>query len=112
MMWALENVAVVPGFLRSLGNIVREGGGVYVGIQRGVWQAGSLDLVSFNDPLTGTTLALAATAVIVTVPGVQAKIAESRSTFTAMRDSRAYRESPRSDLPTEGLRGRGAMCAN
>ncbi len=111
-MCALENVAAVPGFLRSVRTIIREGGGEYVGIQRGVWQAGSPDLVLFNDPLTGTTLALAASATLVTVRHVRAKIAESRSTFAAVRESRAHRESRRSDPPTEVLWSRGTKCAN
>ena len=111
-MCAFQKVATAPGFLRSLGNIIREGGGEYVGIQRGVQLAGSPDLVLFNDPLTGTTLALAASAMLATVPRVRAKIAESRSTFAAVKESRAYRESRRSDLPTEGLWSRGAIRAN
>ena len=92
-MCALENIAAVPGFLRSVRAIIRERGGKYVGIQRRAWQAGSPDLVLFNDPQTGTTLALAASAAIVTVQHVRAKLTESRSTFAAMRKSGAYKES-------------------
>lgn len=106
-MCALENVAAVPGVLRSVRTIIREGGGEYVGIQRGVWQAGSPDLVLFNDPLTGTTLALAASAALVSVWHVRAKIAESRSTFAAMRKKGAYRESRQGDPPWNSSWGRG-----
>ena len=110
-MCALANVAAIPGFLRSVRTIIREGGGEYVGIQRGVWQAGNPNLVLFNYPMTGTTLALAA---IVTAQRVRAKIADSRAMFVAMRKSGAYRKSRQGDLPWKGLwsRGRGALCAN
>ncbi len=83
-----------------------------MGIQRGVPQAGSPDLVLFNDPLTGTTLTLIASAAFVTVERVRAKIAKSRSMFAAVRENRAHRESRRSDLPTEGSWSGGAMRAN
>ena len=113
-MCILGNLAAAPPPPRSMKSIIREGGGEYVGIQRGVWQAGSPDLVLFNDPLTGTTLALAASAAIVTAQRVRAKIAESRSMFVATRKSGAYRESRQGDLPwnSSWSSGRGALCAN
>ncbi len=111
-MSAFENVAAAPALPRSMKSIIREGGGEYVGIQHGVWQVGSPDLVLFNDPLTGTTLALVAGAAFVTVQRVRAKIAGSRSAFAAMRESGAYRESRQRDLRWEGSWSRGAMYAN
>ncbi len=111
-MCAFENVAAASELPRSVKTIIREGGGEYVGIQRGVWQAGSPDLVLFNDPLTGTTLALAASAAFVTVQCVRTKIAESRLVFAAMRESGAYRESRQGDLPWNSSWSRGALCAN
>jgi len=93
-------------------SIISEGGGEYVGIQRGVPQAGSPDLVLFNDPLTGTTLTLIASAAFVTVERVRAKLAESRSMFAAMRKSKAYGESRQRDLPWEGSWSGEAMYAN
>lgn len=113
-MCPLGNLAAAPPPLRPMKSIISEGGGEYVGIQGGVWQAGSPDLVLFNDPLTGTTLALAASAAIVTAQRVRAKIAESRSMFVAMRESGASRESRQGDLPwnSSWSRGRGALCAN
>ncbi len=112
MMCAFENAAAAPALPRSMITIIHEGGGEYVGIQHGVWQAGSPDLVLFNDPLTGTTLALVASAAFVTVQRVRAKIAESRSAFATMRESGEYRESRQRDLPWEGSWSRGAMYAD
>ena len=65
---------------------IREAGGEFVGVQRGVPRAGNPDLVLFNDPMTGTTLALAVDDKHITVQRVQAKIERSRHRFAAMRD--------------------------
>ena len=111
-MCALGNLAAALPLPRSVKSIISEGGGEYVGIQRGVPQAGSPDLVLFNDPLTGTTLTLIASAAFVTVEHVRAKLAESRSMFAAMRKSEAYGESRQRELPWEGSWSREAMYAN
>jgi hypothetical protein len=57
------------------------GGGEYRGIQRGSQQSGIPDLALFNDPLTGTTLALVTNAACMTAQEVRAKILHSRSRF-------------------------------
>ena len=56
-------------------------GGEYRGIQRGAGQMGIPDLILFNDPITGTTLALVANTNGVTAQHVQAKIKRSRVLF-------------------------------
>jgi hypothetical protein len=55
------------------------GGGVYKGIQRG--SSRIPDLVLFNDPATGTTLALVSDGRPITARTIQAKIARSRARF-------------------------------
>lgn len=57
------------------------GGGEYRGIQRGSRHMGIPDLVLFNDPITGTTLALVANTNGITAQHIQAKIKRSRSLF-------------------------------
>lgn len=58
------------------------GGGKYQGIQRGSRQRGIPDMVLFNDPLTGTTLALIVNGGRpITAQRIRAKIASSRATF-------------------------------
>jgi hypothetical protein len=64
-------------FQESAKEIVTAGGGEYKGIQRGTLQ--TPDLILFNDPVTGTTLALAADRRQITVARIQAKIARSRA---------------------------------
>lgn len=61
---------------------VRRGGGQYVGIQRGLGTADVPDLVLFNDPQTGSTLALAISQV--SPWRVRAKIQDSRFRFAAV----------------------------
>jgi hypothetical protein len=58
------------------------GGGEYRGIQRGSRQKGIPDLILFNDPLTGTTLALVANGRHITAQNVRAKIDRSRARFS------------------------------
>ena len=65
-----------------------EAGGQFVGVQRGVPRPGSPDLVLFNDPMTGTTLALAVNNKHITVQRVQAKIEHSRHRFAEARRGR------------------------
>lgn len=60
---------------------VTAGGGEYRGVQRGSQQKGIPDLILFNDPLTGTTLALVANATLITPQMVRAKIGRSRADF-------------------------------
>ncbi len=60
-------------------------GGQFVGVQRGVPRAGSPDLILFNDPTTGTTLALAVNNKHITVQRVRAKIEHSRHRFAKAR---------------------------
>ncbi len=111
-MCAFENITAAPELPRSVKKIIREGGGEYVSIQRGVWQAGSPDFALFNHPLTGTTLAVAASAAFVTVQRDRSKIAESRSVFVAMRETAAYRKNRQDDLRWNSSRSRRAVCAN
>lgn len=61
--------------------VITAGGGAYKGIQRGCSRTGIPDLVLFNDPLTGTTLALVANKKRITVYRVRAKIERSRDKF-------------------------------
>ena len=67
---------------------IHAGGGEYLGIQPGLPQAGVPDLVLFNDPLTGTTLALIVNAMPVTVRRVRRKIARSRFAYAAFKRGR------------------------
>ena len=107
-MFALDNSAVATQTLsRSMEISVREGGGEYVGIQRGVPQAGSPDLVLFNDPLTGTTLALVASEAVVTMHRVRTKIAHSRMAFAAMRQKGDNAKRIRDETPYGKARGVG-----
>jgi hypothetical protein len=62
--------------------VVVAGGGEYRGIQRGSRQKGIPDLILFNDPLTGTTLAVVANARHITAQSVRAKIDGSRAGFS------------------------------
>ena len=64
-----------------LAEAVTAGGGEYRGVQRGSQQKGIPDLILFNDPLTGTTLALVANAKLITPQIVRAKIGRSRADF-------------------------------
>lgn len=61
------------------------GGGEYCGIQRGSRQKDIPDLILFNDPLTGTTLALIADEAPITAQSVHAKITYSRAGFAGGR---------------------------
>ncbi len=62
-----------------------EAGGQFVGVQRGVPRAGNPDLFLFNDPMTGTTLALAANEEHITAHRVRTKIEHSRHRFAEAR---------------------------
>ena len=82
---------------------IREAGGEFVGVQHGVPRAGNPDLVLFNDPMTGTTLALAVNDRRITAQRVQAKIECSRYRFAAMR---ARSGNLRQSAPPNDLRSR------
>ena len=60
---------------------VTRGGGEYRGIQRGSDRKGIPDLVLFNDPITGTTLALILEEEPITPRAIRLKIARSRAMF-------------------------------
>jgi hypothetical protein len=77
-----------PPALRLAEGAVLDGGGEYVGIQRGSRHKGIPDMVLFNDPMTRTTLALVVSATPVTAQQVRAKIAHSRFVFARVRKSR------------------------
>lgn len=64
---------------------IREAGGEFVGVQPGVPRAGNPDLFLFNDPMTGTTLAMAANEHHITVHRVRTKLEHSRHRFAEMR---------------------------
>lgn len=61
--------------------VVQAGGGEYRGIQKGSRERRIPDLLLFNDPLTGTTLALVINERSITAQKVRSKIARSRETF-------------------------------
>ncbi len=91
-----------PPALRLAEGAVLDGGGEYVGIQRGSRHKGIPDMVLFNDPMTRTTMALVVSATPVTAQQVRAKIAHSRFVFARVRrkgDDRRYlaRFAPRQD---------------
>jgi hypothetical protein len=71
-----------------IATIVIAGGGQYRGIQRGSHERGIPDLILFNDPLTGTTLALVANDEPITALRVRARIRRSRVDFQMCRDNR------------------------
>jgi hypothetical protein len=82
----LDNFAeAAPPALRLAEGAVLEGGGEYVGIQRGSRHKGIPDMVLFNDPMTRTTLALVVSATPLTEQQVRAKIAHSRFVFAEAR---------------------------
>lgn len=66
---------------QSTEEAVIRGGGEYRGIQRGSHQRGVPDLVLFNDPITGTTLALVLKAQPITARAIRSKISRSRAVF-------------------------------
>ena len=82
-----------PPPLRVAEGAVLDGGGEYVGIQRGSQHKGIPDMVLFNDPLTRTTLALVLSAMPISAQQVRAKITHSRFVFTGVKlkgDDRRY----------------------
>ena len=60
---------------------VTRGGGEYRGIQCGSHRKGIPDLVLFNDPITGTTLAMVLEEEPITPRAIRSKIARSREVF-------------------------------
>lgn len=102
----MPNLDINYALLLSLAKAaIREGGGEYVGIQAGVRQAGSPDLVLFNDPMTRTTLALVADQALLTAQQVQDKIAQSRRLFAEIRLRRDDRRNVRQEAPRRSLWG-------
>ena len=77
-----------PSVPRSAVVAIHAGGGEYLGIQSGLPQTGVPDLVLFNDPLTGTTLALIVNAMPITARRVRTKIARSRFAYAAFKRGR------------------------
>lgn len=61
---------------------VHAGGGDYFGIQRGYRPLWIPDLIPFNEPITGTTLAFVANANEITAQHVQPKIKRTRALST------------------------------
>ena len=85
-----ETVPRVPGdetlvrlrvCLEQTKEAVTHGGGEYRGIQRGSDRKGIPDLVLFNDPITGTTLALILEEEPITPRVIRPKLGRSRAMF-------------------------------
>lgn len=70
-------------------DVVKQGGGIYRGIQYGSPERGMPDLVLFDDPVTKTTLALAFDGSPVCPEAVATKISSSRKVF---QEAQAARE--------------------
>ena len=93
---------------------IRDGGGEYVGVQPGVRHTRMPDLVLFNDPLTGTTLALAVNETSITAQKVRTKITLSRQAFRAMQKTVDSRRNLGQEAQSEGMRSKRSQdrCAS